>query len=149
MERMECDRCGGTVWRITSSGFLDDIRAAFGNVLYKCVRCGKRRRQRMWPRSHFIVAHCPRCYAQDMQVWNRAFVAATFWRSLCFALGGSAYRCYECHHVFVSLRPRRLFLHHKASGVFAATEPPSPRKSGSAENDSSSAESPSRREYTA
>jgi hypothetical protein len=49
----------------------------------------------------------------------------------------------------VSLRPRRLFFHHKASGVLPATESPSPCKSGSAGNDSSSAESPSRREYTA
>lgn len=106
---MECGRCGGDKWLITSAGILDDIRNALGHVLYKCVRCGRRRRQRAWPVSHCIVAHCPRCYSQRFQVWNRAFLRPSFLHSLIFTMGGDAYRCYDCQHVFVSLRPRRLF----------------------------------------
>jgi hypothetical protein len=149
MERMECDRCGGTVWRITSAGFLDDIRAAFGNVLYKCTRCGLRRRCRVWPRSHVLAAHCPRCYSQDLQTWNRAFVASTLWRSIVFALGGLAYRCYECHHVFVSLRPRRLFFHHKASPVHLTEEETADTTSSSSVRTAPVEERPKRREYSA
>lgn len=36
-------------------------------------------------------------------------------------MGGDAYRCYDCQHVFVSLRPRRLFQSfNRASKVAAA-----------------------------
>lgn len=104
---MECERCGGSQWRIASDGLLDDLRNTFGNVLYKCIRCGKRRRHREWPVSQSIVAHCPRCFSRQLQVWNRAFVPPSFRRSIAFALGGQAYRCYECQYVFVSLRPRQ------------------------------------------
>ncbi|MDZ7639903.1 MAG: hypothetical protein U5J83_16905 [Bryobacterales bacterium] len=109
---MECDRCGGSNWHIASAGFLDDLRSAFGSALYKCVRCGKRRRERVWPASQCIVAHCPRCFSQQLQVWNRAFVPPSFRRSILFAFGGEAYRCYECQYVFLSFRPRRLLARH-------------------------------------
>lgn len=106
---MECERCGGDKWLITSAGILDDIRNALGDVLFKCTRCGRRRRERVWPTSHCILAHCPRCYSQHLQVWNRAFLRRSMRQALVFVLGGDAYRCYECQNVFVSLRPRRLF----------------------------------------
>lgn len=114
---MECERCGGSQWRITSDGILDDLRNAFGSVLYKCVRCGRRRRRRVWPVTQFIVAHCPRCFSQQLQVWNRAFVPPSFRRSLAFAIGGEAYRCYECQYVFVSLKPRRIFQQLRQAGA--------------------------------
>jgi hypothetical protein len=118
-------------------------------VLYKCTRCGLRRRCRVWPRSHVLAAHCPRCYSQDLQTWNRAFVASTLWRSIVFALGGLAYRCYECHHVFVSLRPRRLFFHHKASPVHLTEEETADTTSSSSVRTAPVEERPKRREYSA
>ena len=106
---MQCERCGGVTWRVTSSGLLDDLRNAFGDVSYKCLRCGYRIRRREWPLREFVYVHCPRCFSQDVQRWNPAFLPHSLRRSIMLALGAGSYRCYQCQHCFTSTRMRKRF----------------------------------------
>ncbi len=106
--QLTCPNCGSRDAKVARRrGFKEIIEGIFGVYPLRCRRCKTRWLTSMWESAAFLYARCPKCYRQELTMWNEKFYNAGRAVSLKLRLGAKPLRCAACRCNFASFKRRK------------------------------------------
>jgi hypothetical protein len=104
----ECPFCGSDQTRpAQSKGVFQYVLEGIGMFPYRCEECQKKFRFRLWGARDLFYAKCPRCYRQDLSMWEMKYYRPRYRTRLKLTLGARPLRCESCRCNFASWLPRK------------------------------------------
>lgn len=106
--QLNCPNCGSRDAKVVRRrGLKEVLRGVIGVYPLRCKRCKTRWLTSVWESAGWAYARCPRCYRQELTLWDEKFYNPGRGTTLALRLGAKPLRCAACRCNFASFRTRK------------------------------------------